>query len=123
MSSITSIKKHNIIIITVTGKITIGDIFEHIEKNIEAWVGFPELWDFNEADLSEVVIDKWQQMSLKLHPLAEKKHGEKSALVSSSDLTFGMLRMFQSVSEGYKFPIKLESFRQIDDAKEWLSRK
>ncbi len=120
MNNITCAKEDNIIVNTVVEKVTVDDIFEHIKNNVETWRGVPVLWDFSRADLSDIDSAEWQQMVTRLQPLAKIKHGEKTALVSSIDLAYGMMRMLDIVSEGKEFPINLESFKEKGEAIKWL---
>ena len=121
MKNITSTKEDNIIINTVVGKVTIDGIFEHIKQNVEAWKEVPEIWDFNQADLSGISTEEWREMLNRLKKLAKIKPGQKTALLSSTDLSFGMMRALDMASELKDFPIKLESFRDKGEAKKWLS--
>lgn len=123
MESITIIKEDGFVINSVVGKVTIDEIACHIEKNVEAWKDIPEIWDFTHTDFADTSIEEWQAMLNSLMSFAKRKPGQKTALLSSTDLSFGMMRALDMAAEFKDFPIKLESFRDIDKAKKWLSEK
>ena len=79
--------------------------------------GMGRLWDFRDADLSslnsETVIEM-AQYSLKF---PEGIRDVKVAFVATSDLEFGLSRMFEITSQA-KTPIGV--FRSIDEAEKWM---
>jgi hypothetical protein len=119
MDSVTTTQENEIIINSVTGKVATNEIYEYIAGNVKNWIGKPVIWDFSTADFSDVTFDSWQTLLLRLKPLSEIRRGEKTALISSHDPSFGMMRMFDLIAED-KVAINIRSFRKIDEAKAWL---
>lgn len=79
--------------------------------------GMGRLWDFRDADLSPLdpdTITEMAQYSLKFPPGI---NDVKVALVTGTDLDYGLTRMFQMSSKAVT-PIRV--FRAIDEAEKWM---
>lgn len=120
MTNILITKEVDIIVNSVTGKVTTFQIVEHIKGNAENWIGCPVLWNFSNADLGDITSDEWERMLNRLKTIPKNRSGEKTALVSATDLPFGMMRMFGTFAEMKEFSIMFECFRGKDEAKKWL---
>ena len=120
MNNITTTQENVIIINRVSGKVTAEDIMNYVRKNVDHWIGKPLIWDFSKVNFSEISTYEWRSMVTKIGLLSMKKKGEKTAFVSSKDLPFGMLRMFEILAENAELAIKFNSFRDIEEAKKWL---
>ncbi len=120
MNNITTTSENGIMINRFSGKITAEDIMNYVRKNVDHWISKPLIWDFSKANFSEISTDEWRSILNKIGLLSMKRKGEKTALVSSKDLPFGMLRMFGILAENAELAIKFNSFRDIEEAKKWL---
>ena len=78
------------------------------------------LWDFSEADLSELTNDELRQIVLEVRKRSIDRTGGKTALVFQRDLDFGIGRVFGSFSEIEDMPFEYRSFRNITEAKKWI---
>jgi hypothetical protein len=114
--------ERNIVFNTVTGPVTTSDIVDHIAVNIDNWIDKPVLWDISDADLSNITTQGWIDILRNGKSLAARRAGQKTALVSSKDLAFGMIRMLETMAEVLKIPLKFHSFRDIASAIEWLTQ-
>ena len=104
-----------------TGKMTSDDFKEWAE---EYYVGDKitslHLWDVTEADLSEITIEEIKEDAKRTKLLAGVRNGGKTAIVTHKDLEFGISRMSQAHHEIEVESIEYQTFRSIDEAKEWL---
>jgi hypothetical protein len=116
----TTMPEDNVIINTIEGGVTFDEIIEYLAKNVDSFIGKPVIWDVGKADFSSVSSDEMRFFSQKIKSLSEKRHGEKTALVSAEDLPFGMMRVFQAFAELDSLEINFRNFRTIDEAKNWL---
>jgi len=79
--------------------------------------GMGRLWDFRDADLSSLdseTITAMAQYSLRFPPGVDDV---KVAFVTSTDLEYGLSRMFEMTSKA-KTPIRV--FRAMDQAEKWM---
>ena len=94
--------------------------FEEFFGAVEASEGFDpngvELWD-----LSAVTVDLTTPQVKQLAARARRKSNrpKKVALLVSSDLSFGMLRMYAAFRD--EGQVELNVFRDVDVATQWLS--
>ena len=95
MNNITNMLEDEIIINTVSGKVTVEQIMNYLKKNADHQIGKPVIWDFSKANFSKISTDEWRSILNKMGPLSKKRKGEKTAFVSLKDIPFGMLRMFE----------------------------
>ena len=121
----TSINKDaDLTIQTVTGKISAKEISNAIENYFKGVLTKLVLWDFTNADLSSIksieiqdIVDVTKKY-LNLRPVG------KTAMVFSSDLGFGMGRMYGTKQEITKPDnISYMSFRDKGKALNWLQEK
>lgn len=120
MDVIISTQEDGIVINCIQGKLNIDELIYFIKNNICSWVGKHVIWDLNLTDLSSIKTEDWKTIIDKCYKLAEERHGEKTALISSSDFSFGMIRMLEVIAEMTEFPIHMQSFRTIENAKGWF---
>ena len=105
---------------TCRGEVTADEIMEGLEKVFTdegyrpGFRGLTDLrdirWESNQEDLRRIV------QFLIRNRKKFKKH--RSAVVVSTERTFGMTRMFEVFSE--QTPIKMRVFRDYDEARKWI---
>jgi len=101
----------------VTGEelyISISSVFQDSRyPRMKYWIG-------DRSDCTQFLPDyEWQKKIVGLNSKESSRNpGMLLALVSPKDLTFGMSRMFQTISEGDLF--KTEVFRDRDSAEKWI---
>lgn len=81
--------------------------------------GMGRLWDFRDADLSDIdamTVIEMAQYSIKFPPGV---NDVKVAFVTSRDLEYGLSRMFQ-MSSNASTPIRV--FRSMASAEKWLNK-
>ena len=54
MNNITNMLEDEIIINTVSGKVTVEQIMNYLKKNADHWIGKPVIWDFSKANFSKI---------------------------------------------------------------------
>lgn len=112
--------KNDIFINKVSGEVTTEDILAYAVKNVPEWKKAFLIWDFTDADVHKISRNEIQALSARFKSHVRPRVGARTAFVARHDLQFGMLRMFNTFTEIDEYPYKLESFREIDKAKEWL---
>jgi hypothetical protein len=119
-------KTKNLVIYTLTGELTLDDIQSTIKSFWEAHeLTLNALWDARRAKLTNLESSDMESITAFIgqytHRFEERKGG-KSAVVASSDLQYGLSRILGTLYEIKDFPTKLQTFRQMDEAMEWLDQ-
>jgi len=119
-------KTKNLVIYTLTGELTLDDIQSTIKSFWEAHeLTLNALWDARRAKLTNLESSDMESITAFIgqytHRFEERKGG-KSAVVASSDLQYGLSRILGTLYEIKDFPTKLQIFRQMDEAMEWLDQ-
>ena len=98
---ITTSRTADYVLNKVDGQVTIRELLEYVEQNVNLWLLDPVLWDLSGATMAE---DKSDYLAIQgtvsnIHSLAEKRKGKKTAFVAPDPLTYGMLRMALTIVE------------------------
>jgi len=119
-------KTKKLIIYTLTGELTLDEIQSTIKSFWEAHeLTLNALWDARSAKLTNLKSSDMESLTALIgqyrHRFKERKGG-KSAIVASSDLQYGLSRIVGAFYTIENFPTQLQTFRQIDEAMEWLDQ-
>ncbi len=119
-------KTKNLVIYTLTGELTLDDIQSTIKSFWEAHeLTLNALWDARRAKLTNLESSDMESITAFIgqytHRFEERKGGN-TAVVASSDLQYGFSRILGTLYEIKDFPTKLQTFRQMDEAMEWLDQ-
>ena len=106
--------------ITARGKITATTLMKWISGYYAGTVTNFHLWDFTEADLSEITLEESRQILVTIKAKNHSRPDSKSALVFSSDLMLGLGKNFESYSNIDNAPVYFRSFLDMEEAKKWL---
>jgi len=105
---------------TITGEVSPDNISDKIKSYSESGPTELVLWDFSKADLSKLRIEHVDKfISLTKHYSSYRKGG-KTALVFSSDLGFGLGRIFDTRLDIMDSRIPYMTFKNMEDALKWL---
>ena len=113
-------KNADLVVYTVSGKVSAVDIKEIIELFYQGNVFKYVLWDITEGDLSSLTADDVQNLASTPREHSEKRIGGKTALVAAKDAAFGLARMFEILTEHKNFSFETHVFRSMDEATKWL---
>jgi len=80
----------------------------------------PTLWDLRKLDFSSIDSNFVDQVTGKRKEINRERKNAKLAMVVDSDLGYGMTRMYQIFSELAGLSQKVEIFKNIEEAKDWL---
>lgn len=115
-----NIKDESLTILTVRGIPTSEDVIHAFEAFVENDVTLNLLWDFTDADLSLLNNNDIIQIIVIAKSSAHLRKKGRTAIVGRRDFTFGLSRMYETLSEIQKHPIQHHVFRNIDEAITWL---
>ena len=123
MVTSTADPERNLTIVTCAGQITAKEIMETIESFYANSPSLSVMWDFTEADLSRLTADEVRMVASDVKRLAHSREGGKTAIVSPSELSYGMVRMYQAFAEIYEQTAVVEAFRSRLEADRWINEK
>jgi hypothetical protein len=115
-----NIKDESLTILTVSGVVTCEDVIHALEDFYENDVTQNLLWEYIDADVSKITEKCMMQIIEIAKSYAHLRKKGRTAIVGRSDLTFGLSRMYEMLSEVNEHPIPHRPFRNIDEATTWL---
>ena len=115
-------KYKNLTIFTITGAVTLPEIREVLRKNKDEPSAKNMLWDFsganvgysfNVADLENTAFGAKTKLGL--------RPGCKTALVATSDVGIGLVRLYASYLEVQGTAHEVQVFDSLKEAHQWLN--
>jgi hypothetical protein len=105
---------------TVIGEVSFEKGMTTLKQFWEGQTKRNVLWDFRNASLVRVSSQEAEAIMDYIKHYSGKCSVDKTALVASGDLEYGMLRMAQTLAEIKGFSLQLEIFRSFKEAIQWL---
>ena len=102
------------------GKIIVAEIAEVIQKFYKAGPTLHVLWDLSEADLSSVKSAEIEGLVRIVMLSVHSRAGGRNAIVSPTDISFGLSRVYQSFAEAKDQMTQTRVFRTEDEARQWI---
>jgi hypothetical protein len=100
------------------GTLTFQDLVAHLTEDVRASiVAFDEVIDASTATTS-LTAGQVRALAFRIERLARHVPGRALAIVATTNVTFGMARMFQAHCAG--LPIDVGVFRDTSDAVAWI---
>jgi hypothetical protein len=112
-----------IVTITMSGKLSRDFVFAAFDEAVADTryePGMTRLWDFRDADLSDLPTSTIASMAKYSRKFSPEIRQVRVAFVVSRDLEFGLTRMFQAFTPDDAATVRV--FRVYDEAVSWLSR-
>jgi hypothetical protein len=113
--------ENDLTVVTVVGKVDAEQVLRQI---ISFLTGEPTqlvLWDFREGSLADLSRADLQRIVKRGAPFADRRKGGRTAIVCSREVDYGLSRMFQSFASVQHIPFEIKVFRDIQEARKWLS--
>lgn len=107
-------------ILTVSGVLTREEIIHAYEDFVQHDVTPFLLWDFTDADLSNISKEDMEQIITVTKTYAHLRKNGKTALLVPTDLSFGISRMYEAFIEIREHPLTINAFRSREKALAWL---
>jgi acyl CoA:acetate/3-ketoacid CoA transferase len=106
---------------TCSGTILKQDLIDAIKVLYASEPTPNHLWDITGTDLSQIKGDDLQEIAEFTKQKAPTRVGGRIALVSASNLGFGLARMYKAFAENSGLPVEISVFRSPEEAEEWMS--
>ena len=114
-------EKNRLTIHVFTGVVLAKDIVEAVKALYAAGPTPNHLWDLTEADTSAIRSDDLQEIALLAKQSSPSGRNGRTAIVSNSDLGFGLSRMYGTFAEMSGHGIEVRPFRSREEAEEWIA--
>ncbi len=119
-TNLTYNKEINVLYITVEGSFSLAE-YEEIISSIVSSSDYPSdvntLWDLNKLDFKPITSDTEHRV-ISIREKYPERSKARVALFASSDASFGMSRMYETLSS--EMPQLIQVFRELSDAEKWL---
>lgn len=118
---ITHDKVNDILVVTVSGELSLEILKEAAQKIVSSDQFAPNiatLWDLRQLDADNINQNFLSNLVSLREKQFQEREGAKLALVANSDLIYGLSRMYEMLSNG--LPQSMHVFRTIDEAMVWL---
>ena len=103
-----------------SGKFSYEELIDWVNNYYSGTVTEFIIWDFTDADLSKITTEEIKKIVQVVKKYSHKRAGGKTAFVSIKDLTFGLGRMFEILSEIEGIQFEYKNFKSVIAAKEWF---
>jgi len=104
----------------VTGEITAQEIIAAIESYYQGVATRLILWDISQASLKKIRSEEVAQVAKLTQKYSRLRERGKTALLFSSELGFGLGRMYDINQDVERSELTHMSFRNRDEALAWL---
>lgn len=116
----TNRKDELLTILSVNGVLTCDEVLHALDDFYEHDVTPYLMWDFTEADVSGITQNDMERIISAVKSNTPLRKNGRTAFVAHHDLSFGLSRMYQMLSEVSEHPIPPIVFRDRDSAIAWL---
>ena len=96
------------------------DFYRQMVSHPDFRTGMNVIWDTRQADISKISQDEMRFISSHIAPLTKERGEGKGALVVSDDVSFGVSRMGEMMTEKY-VTVTLRVFRNMEEAEKWIN--
>ena len=109
--------------VTIQGKFDLDafkDFYKKMVSHPDFSSGMSVIWDTRQADISQISQDDMRVISSHIAQLTKERGEGKGALVVSDDISFGVSRMGEMMTEK-SVTVTVRVFRSMEDAEKWIN--
>lgn len=105
----------------ITGTVTVSEIFDVVMSFKDEPPAKNILWDFSKAEVGNLFTpDAFQKIASRAKSNLGLRPGSRTAFIATSDIVFGLIRMYTTYLELQEIAHEVEVFRTIEEAYQWL---
>src|SRR3954463_2339274 len=115
--------EHNLTVVTVVGEVDAEQVLSQI---ISFLTGEPTqlvLWDIREGSLARLSSGDLRMIIKRGAQFADRRKGGQTAIVCSTDIDYGLGRMFETLASLQHIPFEISVFRDLSEANQWLHQR
>lgn len=122
MPIITTIDKRiDLTVFTVSGEMTYKEQAAALKDFYDAKPTANVLWDLRKQEGHRLTHEELQDIIVYVKSRETVRRTGKTAMVSNSDLDFGLARMIATFAEMENLPWEIQAFRTMDQALKWIN--
>ena len=109
--------------VTINGKFDLSKFnvfYKQMVSHPDFSSGMNVIWDVRKADISKISQDEMRTVSGHIAQLTKKRGSGRGALVVSDDISFGVSRMGEMMTEKF-VTVAVRVFRNMEDAEKWIN--
>jgi hypothetical protein len=106
--------------VTIRHSVSLGEVLTLLRREGPVWNGLDELWDLRGGCLRIDCYEQADDFICALKAMGSGKRRNKAAIVTDNKLTWGGLRMLQSLAEIHGLQSQLGIFAELAPALAWL---
>ena len=107
-------------VFTVNGELAADEIIERVEEYYTRHPTKLVLWIMGDVDLSAITKEGIERIIQIAKKNTGKRKEGKTAIVGSKDIEYGLARMYEAYTGFENLPYEYKTFKDVDEAKEWL---
>ena len=107
-------------VFTVAGALTYAEQLAALQEFYDGNPTANVLWDFRSIEGNRITIEELNKIIVFIKRRESKRPHGKTALVSTTDLDFGLSRMSQTYADIHNVPWQIRAFRSMDEAIKWI---
>lgn len=111
----------NLTVYIVTGEVSSEEIKNEIQRFYEGYITKDVLWDLSESDVSKITFSEVRNITHIPRKHYKTRTGGKTAIIAHQDITYGLSRAYESLTELQDLPFETKAFRSIEEARLWLA--
>ena len=112
--------KYDLTVFSVVGALTAIEARGVIKKFYADGITLNVLWDLSQCNVSNLTTDDVHSVAHTPRKYAEMRKGGKTAIVAPTDITFGLTRMYEFMTDMQNYSFKTQAFRTTQEAYQWL---
>jgi len=105
----------------VQGEVVAGQILDEIIAFLTGEPSQSVLWDITAGSLARISGEDMRMIARRGIDYAYRRKGGRTSIVCSTDVDYGLSRMFQTFVELMQSPFEITVSRDILAAREWLN--
>ncbi len=115
-------KDENLTIFTASGELTFSEQMDALRSFYDGEPTPYVIWDFRQISGNRISSAELRNIIEFVKRHTQKRTTGRTALVTSSDLDFGLSRMGAIISDLELLPWTIRPFRDLDEALNWISQ-
>jgi hypothetical protein len=119
---ITTVREFDFVRNEVEGQVTVKELLDYAQENVDGWISDPVLWDLSHGSLADDPSDYEMVHAtvVNAHDLAVLRRHARTAFLAPDNSTYGMLKTAITIVEKTQDYAVASVFRDSQTAIAWL---
>jgi len=119
---ITTVREFDFVRNEVEGQVTVKELLDYAQENVDGWLSDPVLWDLSHGSLADDPSDYEAVRATvsNAHDLTELRSNARTAFLAPDNSTYGMIKTAIAIVEKSQSQAVASVFRDSQTAIAWL---